>query len=134
MPTGRFVVETLRQAAGEGRLTLEELDQRLEGAHAARTYAELEKLTDDLPAALLPRPAGDSLPAQRFGGEPTSRFGIAVPEDAEVHARGLGIMGIFSGRHTTGPGQSGAPVIIVTGLTIMGEISVRRRAPTKEEE
>jgi hypothetical protein len=60
-----LVVETLRQAAGDGRLTLEELDQRLEGAHAAKTYGELEKLTEDLPAALLPEPVGGSLPAQR---------------------------------------------------------------------
>jgi hypothetical protein len=59
---------------------------------------------------------------------------IMVPEDAEVHARGLGIMGIFSGRRTTGPGQAGAPVIIVTGLAIMGEISVRRRPPRKKKE
>jgi hypothetical protein len=28
---------------------------------------------------------------------------IVVPEDAEVRARGLGIMGVFSGRRTTAP-------------------------------
>jgi hypothetical protein len=59
---------------------------------------------------------------------------IVVPEDAEVRARGLGIMGVFSGRRTTGPGQAGAPVIIVTGLAIMGKIGVRRRAPKKDKE
>jgi hypothetical protein len=45
------VVEVLRMAAGDGRLTAEELDQRLEAALTARTYADLAVLTTDLPAA-----------------------------------------------------------------------------------
>ena len=45
------VVEILRVAAGDGRLTAEELDERLEAALTARTYADLAVLTTDLPAA-----------------------------------------------------------------------------------
>ena len=45
------VVEILRVAAGDGRLTAEELDERLEAALTARTYRDLEVLTVDLPAA-----------------------------------------------------------------------------------
>jgi hypothetical protein len=45
------VVELLRVAAGDGRLTAEELDQRLDKALTARTYGELAVLTRDLPAA-----------------------------------------------------------------------------------
>src|SRR5579863_2125413 len=44
------VVELLRMAAGDGRLSAEELDDRLERALTARTYAELAVLTADLPA------------------------------------------------------------------------------------
>jgi hypothetical protein len=44
------VAEILRQAAGEGRLDLEELEQRLEQTYAARTYADLVPITLDLPA------------------------------------------------------------------------------------
>ena len=44
------VVELLRMAAGDGRLTAEELDERLEAALTARTYGELAALTTDLPA------------------------------------------------------------------------------------
>jgi hypothetical protein len=44
------VVEVLRTAAGDGRLTAEELDQRLDAALTARTYADLAVLTADLPA------------------------------------------------------------------------------------
>src|SRR5215470_455041 len=43
------VVEQLRVAAGIGRLTADELDQRLEAALTARTYGELAALTADLP-------------------------------------------------------------------------------------
>ena len=55
------VAEVLRQAAGEGRIDLEELDQRLEATFAAKTYAELVPLTVDLPAhtttrAVVPKP------------------------------------------------------------------------------
>jgi len=43
--------ELLRVAAGDGRLTAEELDDRLEKALTARTYGELAALSRDLPAA-----------------------------------------------------------------------------------
>ena len=43
------VVELLRVAAGDGRLTAEELDERLEVAMTARTYGELARLVSDLP-------------------------------------------------------------------------------------
>jgi hypothetical protein len=43
------VVSALRQHAGAGRLDVDELDERLDRAWAARTGAELERLTADLP-------------------------------------------------------------------------------------
>ena len=43
------VIEILRVAAGDGRLTSVELDERLEVAFSARTYGELAALTSDLP-------------------------------------------------------------------------------------
>ncbi len=45
------VAEILREAAGEGRIDLEELDERLEATFAARTYADLVPITLDLPVA-----------------------------------------------------------------------------------
>jgi hypothetical protein len=44
------VVTTLRDAYTAGRLTLEEFDERMTAAYASRTWGELRKLTDDLPA------------------------------------------------------------------------------------
>jgi hypothetical protein len=42
-------VVRLREAGGEGRLTLEELAERVEAAEASRTRGELDALTADLP-------------------------------------------------------------------------------------
>jgi hypothetical protein len=46
--------EILRRAAGEGRLTLEELDERLDAVYETRTQRELERLTADLVATDAP--------------------------------------------------------------------------------
>jgi hypothetical protein len=57
------VAEALREAAGEGRIDLNELEERLEATYAAKTYADLVPLTSDLPAphrpgaTVVPRPA-----------------------------------------------------------------------------
>jgi class 3 adenylate cyclase len=48
------VVEVLRIAAGDGRLTADELDQRLEAAFNARTVTDLEPLVADLTIAAAP--------------------------------------------------------------------------------
>jgi Domain of unknown function (DUF1707) len=44
------VAEVLRTAAGDGRIDLDELDERLEATYAAKTYADLVPITVDLPA------------------------------------------------------------------------------------
>jgi hypothetical protein len=74
------VANVLREAAADGRLTMEELDERLDAVYAAKTYAELEPITRDLPqtvggAAPAQAPARDP---QRFGGEPTSHGAFAI--------------------------------------------------------
>ncbi|MEU6444353.1 DUF1707 domain-containing protein [Streptomyces sp. NPDC047046] len=53
------VAERLREAAAEGRIDFEELDERLGAALSARTYGQLRPLLADLPAAsgLVPPPA-----------------------------------------------------------------------------
>jgi len=45
------VVEILNTAYSEGRLSRDEYDARLENALSARTYADLDQLVTDLPAA-----------------------------------------------------------------------------------
>ncbi|MFJ9388516.1 DUF1707 domain-containing protein [Nocardioides sp. NPDC101246] len=45
------VADILREAAGEGRLDIDELEERLEETFKAKTYADLEPITQDLPVA-----------------------------------------------------------------------------------
>lgn len=60
-------VEVLRDAAGDGRLTASELDERVEAALTARTGSELAALTADLPAEPGRQPKELVRIDQRFG-------------------------------------------------------------------
>ena len=75
--------EVLREAAAQGRLSMDELDERLELAYAAKTYADLEPVTGDLPkpGSALGTP-GATVPAGRLGGTPRNRFSIAIMSGA----------------------------------------------------
>lgn len=56
------MVEILRDAAADGRLEIEELEERVERALTARTFADLEPLAQDLPV-VAPVPPTVRLPA-----------------------------------------------------------------------
>ena len=74
------VIDTLKVAFAQGRLTKEELDLRAGQAFASRTYADLAAVTADLPARLAearPQPK----PSQAQGRVPEStviRWGLGV--------------------------------------------------------
>jgi Domain of unknown function (DUF1707) len=65
------VAERLQVAFAERRLDDGEFDERMRAALTARTSAELDTLTADLPAGA-PRPAGQAVPGRKPG-----RFAIA---------------------------------------------------------
>lgn len=79
-----FAVEILRIAAGDGRLTGEELDERVEAALAARTASDLAELTADLPLEGMPPQAREVVRIdQRFGeGRRAGRW--LVPHRMEI--------------------------------------------------
>ena len=52
----------LREAVGEGRLTLEEFSERVDLAQVARTTGDLAELTSDLPSQNVPSGALDATP------------------------------------------------------------------------
>jgi hypothetical protein len=86
------VAEQLRVAAGDGRLTAEELDERLEAALTARTYGELEVLLIDLPASPVavqaPAPEAKELVHLKVGHGNIRRDGRwAVPRRLLVEGR-----------------------------------------------
>jgi hypothetical protein len=82
------VAEILRQATEDGRLTLEELNERLDQAYAAKTYGELVPITRDLVpqpemahrpgSAHVPAPVRPHLNPARFGGTPDTPAAIAI--------------------------------------------------------
>ncbi len=79
------VAEVLRNSAAEGRLELDELDERLRAVYAARTYADLEPILVDLPVA---------------SASPVGLEGVP-PRPGEVAERG-GAVAIMSGFHRRG--------------------------------
>ncbi|WP_433336974.1 DUF1707 SHOCT-like domain-containing protein [Spirillospora sp. CA-294931] len=71
------VAQILRDAAGEGRIGLDELDERLNTVYTAKTYAELEPVVRDLPATQGAAPV--AAPSGLVGGDaPVRTTGIAV--------------------------------------------------------
>jgi hypothetical protein len=56
-------LDRLREAAGTGRLTLEELSDRVDTALSAKTRGELERIVADLPAEPVSTPS--AVPARR---------------------------------------------------------------------
>jgi hypothetical protein len=70
------VVDQLADHHAAGRLTLEEFQDRMASAWAARTGADLEVLLRDLPAQ--PQPSGPPAAATRLRLDPHARTYLAV--------------------------------------------------------
>ncbi|MEU9030588.1 DUF1707 domain-containing protein [Streptomyces sp. NPDC048383] len=100
------VVERLRDAVAEGRLDMEEFEERLEAVYASRTYAELAPLTRDLP----------QVPGESQPGAPAS----AGP------ARGDGARSSWQSR-IGGRGTSATAVAVMSGFQRKGHWTVPAR-------
>jgi uncharacterized protein DUF1707/cell wall-active antibiotic response 4TMS protein YvqF len=113
-------VELLRDHAADGRLTLEELSDRVATAYRARTGDELEELTHDLPTATRP------LAAQR---RPTrlllSLFG-STERDGRIRIRRRAVCATAFGnvdldlRQATLEGD----IVTIVALGVLGTIDV----------
>jgi uncharacterized protein DUF1707 len=78
--------DRLRHAAGEGRLTVEELDERLGAAYAARTRGELEQLVADVDVGVAPGSSDAGLTVRR-GADEGTRHIISVMGGADRAGR-----------------------------------------------
>ncbi|MEV5879578.1 DUF1707 domain-containing protein [Streptomyces sp. NPDC052101] len=78
------VVDMLAVAAGEGRITAEELDERVAAALSARTLGELAALTADLPGEAGAAPAKDVVRIEQQGASTLRADDWAVPRHMEV--------------------------------------------------
>jgi hypothetical protein len=101
------VAEMLRVAAGDGRLTAGELDERLDAALTARTSGELTALTADLPEVAdhvgIPERAKDVVRLDYQGGNATRRGRWIVPQRMEIRAVGGTVKLDFTDAVITGP-------------------------------
>ncbi|WP_409466839.1 DUF1707 domain-containing protein [Amycolatopsis sp. GA6-003] len=79
------VAETIQSAGSDGRLTLEEVEERLRTVYAARYTDELGELTADLPRPAPVRPRG--------GGWPLTRAALREHPALRVH---LGIAAVLT--------------------------------------
>ncbi|EID53694.1 DUF1707 SHOCT-like domain-containing protein [Saccharomonospora xinjiangensis] len=82
------VAQVLHKALGEGRITLDELQERLDQVYSAKTLGELEPVVADLPTdgshlPIAPVVAASSVPDRRVGGTPGSTTSIAVMSGTE---------------------------------------------------
>lgn len=111
----RAVDARLQRAHGEGRLSLEEYEERAARAWAARTRADLEPLTRDLPpdpsgdrTAALDRPTGGTAsPAAEFAATAGRRVGGALGAIAVV------AVALWGGSH-----------LLTDGVTVFGSRTV----------
>ncbi len=108
------VAEFLRDAAGDGRLDLAELDERLGATYAAKVYAELVPLLADLPGEA---PLPPSAPVRRPAGTPPSYPVADLPSPTSSFA-------MMSGQTRKGLWAVGASH---TAVSVMGGVDLDLR-------
>jgi hypothetical protein len=95
-----LVTDVLRRAAGDGRLSLNELDVRLEACFAALTYGDLARLVADLPGQ---EHARDVLHSKRTGGNLRYEGPWLVPRRLKVEVSGGSVLLDFTAAIVTWP-------------------------------
>jgi hypothetical protein len=122
--------DVLREAAGHGRISMDELDERLELAYAAKTYADLATVTRDLPRPVqAPGPVQPAM-AGRIGGTPRSKFSVAILSGARRKGRwvvprnyvGVAVMGGIE--LDLREAQFSEPEVTIHAYTLMGGIEI----------
>lgn len=150
--------DILSTAMSEGRITLNEFDERTSAVWNARTFFDLEKPLADLMEAPTHRIVSDVDEAGVAGStgdrspQPMQRSAqgarstvvvlggteLTVPEDVNVYSEGLGLMGGFS--ITEHPSvttrrreiPADAPVIRIQGTGFLGGVELIRKARNRQ--
>jgi uncharacterized protein DUF1707 len=85
------VVARLNQAVSEGRLTIDEFTDRIDGVLAARTFGEAAPFVADLPQAPLASLPGDQATFTARGSHITRAGRWTVPSRVRIEALGSGV-------------------------------------------
>jgi hypothetical protein len=119
--------EQLRQAASQGRITVDELEERLQAAYAARTHGELVPIVADLPASR-ERPAG-RLPVRRGEGGTRWLVSIMGGHDRTGHWRiapRLTVVNVMGGSDLDlHEAELADDEIVITVFSLMGGADIR---------
>lgn len=124
-------VRLISEAHSLGQLDVDEFEERVSAAHAARTRGDLDALTADLPvatrrAARSAQPSGPSLSTGRrsCGGAQWWKVAAVV---AMVWLAVSMIAGLFWSGYDHGSRHDGPPVFLFVALAIAGVIVMKRR-------
>ncbi|SDS77426.1 DUF1707 domain-containing protein [Jiangella sp. DSM 45060] len=127
------VAERIRAAAADGRLGLDELDDRLGSALAARTRSDLDAVVDDLGDGVAARPAAEPM-VIRAQGSPVQRTGHwVVPERITVNASMSSVLLDFTEATFAGGGcqvdveLSASSLLLVVPEDIAADVDVETR-------
>jgi len=124
--------EVLRKAAGEGRLTMDELDERLTTVYASRTHNELQRLIADVVV-----PGDHAHPATRTNrmpirrGEEGSNWLVAIMSGRErkgrwLVGRNLKVINIMGGSDLDlNDAELVDDVVTITVVALMGGADIR---------
>ena len=111
----------LRDAAADGRLTLDELTKRLDGAYGAKTRDDLDRVLHDLQARAAPQP-----PSTR----PRRRWLLAVMGGTDLRGRfrvedGLRVVAVMGGANIDlRQAELTRPELTITVFSLMGGVNV----------
>jgi hypothetical protein len=119
--------EQLRQAASQGRITVDELEERLQTAYAARTQGELAPIVADLPAA--PERRVGRLPVRRGEGGTGWLVSIMGGHDRQGHWRiapHLKVINIMGGSDLDlHEAELAEDEVVITVFSLMGGTDIR---------
>lgn len=124
------VAKRLHNAMADGRITMTELEERLDRTYAAKTLGELVPITADLPAGTAPPALVPSRTPSLIGGPPGSSFSMAVM--AGANRRGAWVV---PAQHTSFAFWGGVDIDLrqatfaqqhttITAVAIMGGIDI----------
>jgi hypothetical protein len=120
--------ELLRRAAGEGRLDVDELEERLSSVYATRTQRELDALVADV-VAPEDRPRGPRVPVRR--GDDGTRWLVAVMSGHDRKGRwrvgtNLNVINVMGGSDLDfNDAEFASDVVTVNVFSLMGGASIR---------
>jgi len=122
------VVGALQAAFVQGRLTADELDERVGQALAARTYAELAALTTDLAAdpAPAPQPAPARQPAPASAPQPAPARrpqNTAASRAVKAGAGAIGVAVIALGAAIAVAGEPAAAAVIAVFIVVLAAVA-----------